>query len=204
MDAYGDHAICCKKKGNIIKRHDHVRDILYNFLNIASIPSRKEIVGYIAGAKSRVGDLIIPFGGSGLETDTERLYDVSIFSSLYIDRLQNSSEKKESAAEAAVKAKLRIRKADNNGLIDTTRGKRKFIPLGFESFGGFSSNSKKFVDFIAHEWSSKSGMPKSIAKNSIISKISFGIQRGNGMCLVAISAASLKRDIDDLACPYPL
>ncbi len=65
-------------------------------------------------------------------------------------------------------------------------------------FGGFSSNSKKFVDFIAKEWSSKSRVSKSIAKNSIISKISFGIQRGNAMCLMAISSASLKRDIDDL------
>jgi hypothetical protein len=32
--------------------------------------------------------------------------------------------------------------------------KSKFIPLEFESLGAFSSNSKKFVDFIAVEWSS--------------------------------------------------
>jgi hypothetical protein len=30
-------------------------------------------------------------------------------------------------------------------------GRRKFIPLGFESFGGFSLNSKIFVDFIFTE-----------------------------------------------------
>lgn len=203
LDVFGDHALHCKKKGNIIRRHDHVRDVLFNFLTIASIQAKKELVGYIAGEKSRVGDLVLPFSGSGLQAHTECLYDVSIFSSLYINRLQSSSERKEYTAELAVLTKLRNRKADNSSLIQTSRGKRKFIPLGFEALGGFSSNSKKFVDFIAFEWSSKSGIDKSTAKNAIISKVSMAIQRGNGMCLATVSAASLTRDIDDVDSPYP-
>ena len=95
------------------------------------------------------------------------------------------------------------RKADKHSLIETSKGKRKFIPLGFESLGGFSSNSKKFVDFIAAEWCSKSGIDKSIAKNAIVTKVSMAIQRGNGMCLVTVSAACLTRDIDEVNCPYP-
>ena len=56
-----------------------VRDVLFNFLNIASIQAKNEIVGYIAGEKYRVGDIFLPFGGSGLQADTECLYDVSSF-----------------------------------------------------------------------------------------------------------------------------
>jgi hypothetical protein len=41
-------------------------------------------------------------------------------------RLKKSSERKESAAEAGVPAKLRDRKADEHSLIETSRGTRKF------------------------------------------------------------------------------
>ncbi len=82
------------------------------------------------------------------------------------------------------------RNADQNGLTDAARGLRRFIPLGFESFGGFSSNSKQLVNFIAKEWSMKSGFDKSVAKYAIISKISMGIQRGNARCLFAAAQAS--------------
>ncbi len=131
------------------------------------------------------------------------MHSVNKKKALYIDRINNSSEQKESTAELAVRAKLSKRKADGLGLIDTSKGKRKFIPLGFEALGGFSSNSKKFVDYIAMEWSTKSGVDKSIAKTAIVSKVSMAIQRGNGMCLATVSAACLTRDIDDTFCQYP-
>jgi hypothetical protein len=196
LDAFGDHAIHCKGKGNIIRRHDHVRDIIYNFIQLAGIPVSKELVGYQAGQKDRVGDIVLPFGGSGLSTDTDCLYDVSILSSLYYDRLQISSERRESTAELAVKLKLKARKADREGMIETARGKLKFIPLGFEALGAFSKNAVNLVDHIAKEWSLKSGISHTIALQTIISKISMGIQRGNALCLVASSRASLLKDID--------
>jgi hypothetical protein len=203
LDIYGDHALHCKAGGNITKRHDHVRDILVHFLQTASVQVSKELVGYNPGMKSRVGDLILPFGGNGLHTDSECLYDVSILSSLYHDRLPNSSKEKEYAAELAVRNKLTARKADLNGLIETSVGMRRFIPLGFESFGGFSSNSKKLVDFIAKEWSMKSGFDKAIAKSQIVSRISMAIHRGNAMCLMTSAYASLTHDLDQVVIDYP-
>jgi hypothetical protein len=203
LDKFGDHAIHCKKKGKIIKRHDHVRDVLFSFLQTASIPAKKEVVGYFAGKKSRVGDLVLPFGGTGLDTNSECLYDISILSSLYNNRLTKSSEVRESTAELAVDLKLKARKADEKGIIDTSCGKRKFIPLGFESFGGFSNNSKKFIDFIAMEWSLKSGFDKALAKQVIISKVAVAIQRGNSLCLSAASLACLNRNLDDGNITYP-
>ncbi len=41
------------------------------------------------------------------------------------------------------------------------------------------------------EWSTKSGVDKSIAKTAIVSKVSMAIQRGNEMCLATVSAACL-------------
>jgi hypothetical protein len=197
LDIYGDHALHCKGKGNVIKRHDYVRDVLFQSLQRASVQVSRELVGYVTGRKSRVGDLILPFGGNGLNTDSECLLNVlSILSPLYIDRLENASTIRESTAELAVRSKFKARKADQNGFIETARGLRKFIPLGFESFGGFSSNSKRLVDFIATEWSLKSGFSKSTAKYAIVSKISIAIQRGNARCLAAASCASLTHDID--------
>jgi hypothetical protein len=203
IDLYGDHAIHCKRGGHLIRRHDHVRDILYQSLQVASIQVSKELVGYMHGEKSRVGDIILPFGGNGFNTDTECLFDVSILSSLYVDRLNNSSKQRESTSELAVKLKLSARKADRNGMIETARGLRKFVPIGFEALGGFSSNSKKLVDFIATEWCLKSGLKKSLAKRSIVSKISMAIQRGNSRGLAAMASASLHHDLDLVAVKYP-
>jgi hypothetical protein len=203
LDIYGDHAMHCKKSNHITKRHDHVRDILYRFLQISSVQVEKELVGYKAGEKSRVGDLILPFGGNGLNTDTECLYDVSIYSSLYSERLHNSSKVRESAAEQAVRAKLTARRANQDGIIDTALGPRKFIPLGFEALGGFSKNSQTLVDFIASEWSMKSGLQKSTAKNLIITKISMGIQRGNARGLALVASIVLTHNIDNVAVAFP-
>ena len=98
---------------------------------------------------------------------------------------------------------MTARKADLNGLIETSVGMRRFIPLGFESFGGFSSNSKKLVDFIAKEWSMKSGFDKAIAKSQIVSRISMAIHRGNAMCLMTSAYASLTHDLDQVVIDYP-
>jgi hypothetical protein len=125
----------------------------------SSVQVEKELVGYDAGEKSRVGDLILPFGDNGL--NTECLYDVSIYSSFYSERLNNSSKVRE--------------------IIETALGPRKFIPLGFEALGGFSKNSKTLVDFIASERSMKSGLQKSTAKNSIITEISMWVSN-NRVC----------------------
>jgi hypothetical protein len=37
--------------------------------------NKKDIVGYIAGEKSRVGEIVLPFRGSGLQADTECLFN---------------------------------------------------------------------------------------------------------------------------------
>ena len=102
-----------------------------------------------------------------------------------------------------MRLKLSARKADRDGRIETARGMRQFIPLGFEALGGFSENSKKLVDFIAKEWSMKSGFQKSVAKNSIVSKLSMGIQRGNARGLAAMACASLHQDLDLVAVQFP-
>ena len=76
---------CIVKKVTILQSDTITFVIFYiDFfkLQISSVQVEKELVGYKAGEKSRVGDLILPFGGNGLNTDTECLYDVSIYSSL--------------------------------------------------------------------------------------------------------------------------
>jgi hypothetical protein len=91
LDMFGDHAIHCKN-GNIIITNAMIMSVLFSFLQTASIPATKEVVGYFAGKKSRVGDLVLPFGGTGLVSNSECLYDIYILSSLYNNRLNKSRE----------------------------------------------------------------------------------------------------------------
>src|SRR5690242_8018313 len=112
------------------------------------------------------------------DNGNEELFDVTIHSCLYDNRIIKTIRQPGSITEDAVRQKNRARGADHQGYIDSARGKVKFTPLGFESLGAFSSNSPNLLDKLASEWGLKLGFEKSFIMNYMIKRISFDIQRG--------------------------
>jgi hypothetical protein len=47
MDVYGDHAVCCKKSGDLITRHNRVRDLIAQFAKVGLLSPDLEKLGLL-------------------------------------------------------------------------------------------------------------------------------------------------------------
>jgi hypothetical protein len=74
MDSLGDHAICCKRSGDTITRHNKLRNLLYKLADRGLLNPELEkrgILGHTDKSQRRPGDVTIPdwTGGRGLAID---------------------------------------------------------------------------------------------------------------------------------------
>jgi len=72
MDLLGDHASCCEKTGDILVRHNRIRDLVDSIAAegmLSPVMEKKGILGDTPGR--RPGDVSIPVwsGGKGLAID---------------------------------------------------------------------------------------------------------------------------------------
>ena len=64
----GDHASSCGYEGEMIARHDHLRNCLYNTCSQACLGPSKEVRDLIPGSDGRPADLLIPCWSGGQDT----------------------------------------------------------------------------------------------------------------------------------------
>ena len=60
MDVYGDHAVCCKKSGDLITRHNRVRDLVAEFAKVGLLSPEMEkegLLGPTDRTRRRPGDI---------------------------------------------------------------------------------------------------------------------------------------------------
>ena len=72
LDIYGDHAVCCTKNGDLIVRHNRIRDLVDQMAregHLSPIMEKKGILG--PTTDRRPGDVTIPIwdDGKGLAID---------------------------------------------------------------------------------------------------------------------------------------
>jgi hypothetical protein len=56
MDVYGDHALCCKKSGDLITRHNRVRNLIFKFADVGLLSPEMEKLG-TDRSRRRPGDI---------------------------------------------------------------------------------------------------------------------------------------------------
>ena len=47
MDIYGDHALCCKKNGDMITRHNRVRNLIFQIADMGLLSPELEKLGIL-------------------------------------------------------------------------------------------------------------------------------------------------------------
>ena len=60
MDVYGDHALCCKKSGDLITRHNRVRNLIFKFADVGLLSPEMEKLGILGPtdrSRRRPGDI---------------------------------------------------------------------------------------------------------------------------------------------------
>ena len=74
LDRHGDHAICCTSTGDLIVRHNRIRDLVDKFARegqLSPVLEKKGILGESLAPGRRPGDVTIPIWceGKGLCVD---------------------------------------------------------------------------------------------------------------------------------------
>ena len=163
-----------------IHRHDLIRDALFDMCNSAGISVSKELSGYEAGKKDRVGDIVL----HSFDQGREKLIDVTCWSPLYSPRIQHSADSAQYTVNEAHSFKIKSRKANSEGKIQTTKGMLAFMPFACSALGTLSLEAKSLLNAIASEMSLKHNSPRSLCLSRVVTRISTAIQQGNAFCLV--------------------
>ena len=59
-DSMGDHHVTCRGNGDMIRRHDSLRDVLFSAAQSAALAPKKETPSLIPGSSSRPADIFLP------------------------------------------------------------------------------------------------------------------------------------------------
>jgi hypothetical protein len=194
MDTLGDHAMVCRRGGDLTKRHDRVRDLLLKAAHAAGIRTAKENPRLLPSGGLRPGDITTVYERPDVHLTA---YDVSIRDSLRQNTLNYAAARQGYAAKIGHDAKLAKYRAV------CSQADISFQPLVWESTGGATkevhSTVRRWTDMEA-ERSNASSLVS--ARHRLYARISIAIQEENARAIYArlpstAAALALSHDLDD-------
>ena len=176
----GDHAVSCNGRGDMISRHDRIRDKIISACSGPILSPISEQKSLLPDNNSRPGNIFLPVWNAGQPA----ALDVTFTSPLQSSFIINASEKSGFALSAAVDRKYE-QYAQNLSEVGI-----QFIPLAFETFGGFSETVRKTLKRIATLADNRNLQPAglSIAFSRISQSVSVTAIRGSAIMLLARDA----------------
>ena len=179
LDVMGDHAVSCHGRGDMISRHDRIRDRIISASSGALLSPISEQKSLLPDNNSRPRD-ILPVWNNGLPA----ALDVTVTSPLQSSLIINASEKSGFALSAAEDRKYE-QYAQNCSEVGI-----QFIPLAFETFGGFSETVRKTLKRIATLADNRNLQPAglSVAFSRLSQSVSVTAIRGSAIMLLARDA----------------
>ena len=130
LDAYGHHALCCKLGGDVVCRHNRLRDIFNDFCHRACLAPQLELGGW-SRERSRSADVFVPNCVLGKPA----AFDLSITSTLNAQIFQEASGTAGSAAVAAQIRKHRVNHERCRELVWVC------IPLVVKAYGSWGTEA---------------------------------------------------------------
>ena len=180
LDVMGDHAVSCHGRGDMISRHDRIRDKIISACSGALLSPISEQKSLLPDNNSRPVDIFLPVWNAGQPA----ALDVTVTSPLQSSLFINASEKSGFALSAAEDRKYEqyAQKCSEVGI--------QSIPLVFETFGGFSETVRKTLKRIATLADDRNLQPAglSVAFSRLSQSVSVTAIRGSAIMLLARDA----------------
>ena len=133
LDKLGDHTLSCHGRGDMISRHDRVRDRIFAACSIANLSPVCELKNLIPDNNSRPKDIYLPSWSAGQPS----ALDVTITSPLQPSLI----------SDAAMRCGFALTNAEDRKYEQYAQKRVEigipFVPLLFEFFGGFSDSVRK-------------------------------------------------------------
>ena len=171
LDDFGHHALSCKHGGDVVLRHNKLRDIFSDFCQRACLGPCLEM-GCGAGftnTQSRPADVLVPNWDLGKPA----AFDLSVTSTLHSSVLLEASVTAGSAALAAENRKHNSndRKCEELGWV--------CIPLVVETYGCWGAAAVAAFSKLAGRLSTRLNQPKSRTIFGIYSRLGLALVRAN-------------------------
>ena len=133
LDTFGDHAVACHGRGDVIARHNRIRDRIASACSAANLSPVTEKRNLIVENNSRPGDVYLLSWKSGQSA----ALDITVTSSLQPNIITYAAEKSGYAIEAAEDRKYAQyeNSCAQQGIL--------FVPLAIEVLGCLSRTLKK-------------------------------------------------------------
>lgn len=175
-DRLGIHALHCRYGGGTFRRHNRLRDILFNACRAANLLPELEKVGVLPGGQERPADIYVgrwPGGGPAA-------LDVAVISPLQDAYVRD-------AAEAALHAATAYSDRKANKLHTekrcSDRGIR-FQPMVVETFGAWTDEARRTINNIADLAPRSEGARQSDARRALYQRLSVALMRENAQTLL--------------------
>ena len=163
LDSSGKHAVNCKKSGDMIGRHNAIRELLLAQCRTAHLSPQKEV----GDGQLRPGDIYLP-RWEGIQPAA---IDVSVVNPINAGILSKSANESGAAATAAANRKY----AKYAAYVETSNV--SFIPFIMETFGGLGYEASIFVKRLATYVARNRGSDYKTEKKHMFQKISLTLQR---------------------------
>jgi hypothetical protein len=179
LDPQGSHSTFCKvNNGEIIKRHNAVRNAIWSFCaeaGLTAILEKKGILGDVGG-KRRPADVLVK-GFSSLDM----CLDVAVTSPLQSKFVSKAAESDGHSASAYFNLKKLKYAAD----VEES-GSMSFLPLVVETFGRWHPDSLRFLDSLAFKHSiNQDDGPTALkmSRTKLFQSLSFALQFHNSVMI---------------------
>ena len=173
-DKYGDHALCCGFWGERITRHNQIRDHIFQMASSAVLNPVKEGRFLLPGNDRRPADVYLPNWSAGRDT----ALDITVVNPLQQATVGEAAVTPGHSLDFAFDRKMR------GAADECERQGIAFLPLAFESLGGWHRAAVTEVKKIAQAMARQTGREESEVCSHAISRLSLLLMRGNSAILV--------------------
>jgi hypothetical protein len=137
MDIYGHHACVCPVKGDRIKRHNIIRDLVNDFCFSAAWGPIKEKMFLFPGSSERPADVFIPNFSGGKNLFLDVAITCPLQHKYVVDAAQTPGFSCNNYADEVKSKNFQSRVQEEDAL---------YLPAVLESFGGFSRDLPDFFN----------------------------------------------------------
>ena len=170
LDDFGHHSLTSKHGGDVVSRHNKLRDVFYDFCQRACLGPRLEMgCGAGSDSQSRPADVLVPNWDLGKPA----AFDLSVTSTLQSSALLEASVTAGSAAQLAENRKHNNsdKKCDELGWA--------CIPLVVETYGCWGAEAVAALSKLAGRLSVRNNEQKSKTIFSLYSRLGLTLVRAN-------------------------
>ena len=172
-DRFGDHALCCGHWGERISRHNAIRDHVHQMAATAVLNPVKEGRFLLPGNDRRPADVYLPNWAEGRDA----AIDVTVINPLQQQTVVEAAATPGHSLAFAYERKMR------GAAEDCERQGIAFIPLAFESLGGWHRTAEDQVRRIAQAVARQTGRDESECISQATSRLSLLLMKGNAAIL---------------------